>query len=70
MSKWIKIEDRKPEDGQTVLAKFKHGIIECHYDAETNTGQTYIWQSIEFCIYEWIPIEIFTKWVDNKERGE
>lgn len=57
MSNWIKFEDKKPEDGQSILAKFKYGIIDCAYDEERSVGMTYIWQDIEFYIYEWMPLE-------------
>jgi hypothetical protein len=31
MSKWIKIEDEKPKDGQIILTASKYGIIECEW---------------------------------------
>jgi hypothetical protein len=57
MSNWINFEDKKPEDGQSILAKFKHGIIDCVYDEESSLGMTYVWQNIQFYIYEWMPLE-------------
>jgi hypothetical protein len=57
-SNWINISDKKPEEGQNIMAIFKHGIIDCSYDAECNVGRTYIWRDFEFYIHSWMPLEL------------
>jgi hypothetical protein len=57
--RWRKIEDEKPADWQHILAKFKHGIIDCEWNGKEQTGSTYIWQDFNFFVYEWMPIEEF-----------
>jgi hypothetical protein len=32
MINWIKLKDKKPEDGQLCLTKMKHGIISGFYN--------------------------------------
>jgi hypothetical protein len=65
VSKWIKIEDKKPNPNQEILAKFKHGIIKCSRDEEEeNVGYLYMGDDREFYIYEWMPIELFEEWCD------
>jgi hypothetical protein len=58
--KWRKIEDEKPQPLQSILVKFKYGIISCERDEERdNVGYLYMWNDREFYIYEWMPIEEF-----------
>lgn len=67
---WISIQDKKPEPNQHILAKNKHGIIECFRDEERdNVGTIYMWQDLEFYIYEWMPFEEFAKDQPEAEGG-
>ena len=67
MKNWIKIDDRKPEDGQHIIAMFKHGIIDCIWSEEDQEGKTYVWQDVQFFVSYWIPMETFNKWADGIE---
>lgn len=55
--KWIKMEDRKPEDEQDCLTKMKHGMIQGRYDAEDESFKGYYWRDMEWSARAWIPIE-------------
>jgi hypothetical protein len=56
---WRNINNEKPKDGQHILARFKHGIIDCRWEESSEVGCTYIWHDLEFYVYEWMPIEEF-----------
>lgn len=70
MSKWTPISEKKPQGGQHILAKFKHGIIDCAWDSSTGVGYTYIWREQEFYVYEWMPIETFKEWAEDPQTKD
>jgi hypothetical protein len=65
MSNWIKISEKKPEDGQYILAKFKHGIIDCAWDEKSETASTYVWRDLGFYVDAWMPLELAKKLLDG-----
>jgi len=67
MKNWININDRKPEDGQEIIAMFKHGIIDCVWSEEGQEGRTYVWQDVQFSVFHWIPMDTFNKWANGIE---
>ena len=69
MKRWIKISDRTPDDGQEILAKFKHGIIECQWDDSEGVGMAYVWRDVEFHVSKWMPLELFTEWAEGNEES-
>jgi hypothetical protein len=57
--KWRNINDEKPEDGQHILAEFKHGIIDCCWEEDEGVGYTYVWRDLSFYVQRWMPMSEF-----------
>ena len=68
MSRWISVDTRQPDDGQRILAKFKHGVIECDWDDRAQLGQARMRKDFKFSVKEWMSMEDFELWANEEEH--
>lgn len=64
----INIKRFKPQHGQDIIARVKHGYISGYWDNEELVGRTYLLgRELQFHVEEWIPFEDFENFAFDRD---